>query len=460
MDTINLKNKKFTVMGLGLHGGGVGVAKWLAQQGAKVLVTDLRDEKILKASIDKLKEFKIEYVLGEHREKDFRTADMIIKNPGVPRESKFLKIARQHHIPIETDMSLFFRMCKTPIIGITGSKGKSTATSIIYEIFKQAGVKPVMAGNIKISPLAILDKVKTNTPVILELSSWQLEDMAHLKRSPNISVITNIFPDHLNRYKSMADYIKAKKIIYQFQSTSDNIVLNYDNLEIKKFIKEIKSQKYWFSTKAFNKENGCFIRSGWIVFRNQGMESIICPVKDIKIPGQHNLENVLASITAAKIYNIDNVPIRKVIKRFKGIPDRLELIRRWKGIKFYNDTTATTPDATIAALNTFGNKVILIAGGTDKRLDYKKLSQIIKDKVAYLVLFKGTASDKIIKHLNSINYKSWQLVENMGQAVDLALSAKKRSSLILLSPAAASFGMFLNEFDRGDQFKKAVKNLR
>ncbi len=361
MDTINLKNKKFTVMGLGLHGGGVGVAKWLAQQGAKVLVTDLRDKKTLKASIDKLKDFKIEYALGEHREKDFEEADVVIKNPAVPKESKYLKIALEHHIPIETDMSLFFRMCSSPIIGITGSKGKSTATSIIYEIFKQAGTKPVMAGNIRISPLSILDQTSGNKPAILELSSWQLEDMAHLKRSPNISVITNIFPDHLNRYKSMADYIKAKKVIYQFQNKNDYIILNYDNAEIRKFENEIKSQKYWFSTNLFKKENGCFIRRGWIIFRNNNLESIICPVKDIKIPGQHNLENVLASITAAKIFNIKNAPIRKVIKRFRGIPDRLELIRRWKGIRFYNDTTATTPDATIAALNTFSSKVILIA---------------------------------------------------------------------------------------------------
>lgn len=159
MDTINLKNKKVTVMGLGLHGGGVGVAEWLARQGAKVLVTDLRDEKILKESVNKLKKFEIEYVLGRHREQDFKQTDLVIKNPGVPRESKFLKIAIRNNIPVETDMSLFFRMCQAPIIGITGSKGKSTATSLIYEFFKQAGAKPVVAGNIRISPLSVLQQI-------------------------------------------------------------------------------------------------------------------------------------------------------------------------------------------------------------------------------------------------------------------------------------------------------------
>jgi len=459
MDTINFKNKKVTVVGLGLHGGGVAVAKWLVEQGATVLVTDLKKEAELKKSIKQLEAYKITYVLGQHRDEDFSSADMIIKNPGVPKESKYLKIAKRYKIPIETDMSIFFRMCPGPIIGITGTKGKSTATSLIYEIFKEAGTKPVMAGNIRISPLNVLDQVVKTTPVILELSSWQLEDMAHLKKSPNISVITNIFPDHLNRHKSMADYIKAKQIIYQFQTPDDKIVLNYNNEEIIKFSKNIKSQKYWFSTKQFSQAKGCFIKNGWIVFRSKGSEKIISHVKDIKIPGLHNLENALASITAAKMFNIKNLPIRKALKRFKGIPDRLELIRGWKGIQFYNDTTATTPEAVMAALNCFDKKVILIAGGYDKKLKYDQMVKMINDRVAYLVLLKGTASDKIINQLNKVSYKNWQLVKNMKQAVGLAVSARQRSSIILLSPGAASFGIFINEFDRGDQFKKAVRGL-
>lgn len=455
---LNLKNKKITIMGLGLHGGGLGVTKWLAQKSARILVTDLKTKSQLLPTIKKLAKYNIQYVLGKHRSSDFENADIIIKNPGVPKESKYLAIARKKGIPIETDMSLFFRLCPAKTIGITGTKGKSTLTMMVYEIFKMAGKKPVMAGNIRISPLEVLKKIKITTPIILELSSWQLEDMAHLKVSPHFAVITNIMPDHLNRYKNMAEYIKAKSLIFQYQKQDDYIILNRDNVITKKLDKEAISQRFWFSLRYFPEENGSFIKNGWLVFRMNGQETKVMAVKDVKIPGQHNLNHVLAAVIVAMISKIKPQTIRKTFQHFKGVPGRLELIREYKTRRFYNDTTATTPEATIAALDSFKQKVVLIAGGADKELEFADLAKIIKKKVKYSILLKGTATDKLIKLIRT--NKNWTVVDNMAGAVKKAWENSRVGDIILLSPGAASFGIFANEFDRGDQFNKYVKLIK
>ncbi|MDP2683700.1 MAG: UDP-N-acetylmuramoyl-L-alanine--D-glutamate ligase [bacterium] len=454
-------NKKVTIMGLGLHGGGLAITKWLAKQGAKILVTDTKTKKELKESIEKLKKYKITYVLGKHREQDFKNRDIIIKNPGVPKESKYLKMAQKNNIPIETDMSIFFGLCKAKIIGVTGTKGKSTSASLIYKILKSEYNNVVLAGNIRISPLEILDEINNETLVVLELSSWQLEDMNHIKKSPKISLMTNLLPDHLNRYKSMSDYIKSKKIIFKYQNESDIAILNYDNDLTKNIFNELKAKKIVYSKNYIKNDNSVYIKNGWIKYRYEKRDNIVLPVKDIKLPGQHNLENVLSAIAVAKILNISNQNIRKSVKSFKGIPDRLELIRTWKGIKFYNDTTATAPDAAIVGLKSFKDGVILIAGGYDKNLQYNKFSKEIFNKAYFTILFKGTATKKIIIEFKKIDYQSYQVVNNMDEAVEMAVKKiPNQCKKILLSPGAASFGIFINEFDRGDQFKRKVKSLK
>jgi len=386
-------------------------------------------------------------------------SDLIIKNPGVPRESKYLQIAKKNNISIETDVSIFFQLCPSKIIGVTGTKGKSTTTTLIYNIFKNAKLNPLLAGNIRISPLSILSKTSKSTPIIMELSSWQLEDMAHIKMSPHISVVTNVLPDHLNRYKNITQYSESKKLIYKFQKTNDALVLNINNDLVKKF-NNIKSKKYFISTKTNSINNGCFVKNGWIVYRKDKKDNIIIPLKDIKVPGQHNLENVMLAITASKVYGVNNKIIRDTIKKFKGISDRLELIRQWKGYKFYNDTTATAPQATEAALNCFKQRVILIAGGTDKNLNFSTLAKLIKIKSEYTILFEGSATNKIVIQFNKLGYMNYEIVNTMNKAVSIALKKANNSTIILLSPGAASFGIFQNEFDRGDQFKQAIKKLK
>jgi len=383
-------------MGLGLHGGGVGAANFFVKQGCDVLVTDLRRKKELKESLSKLK--KVKFVLGKHRKEDFTNADLIIRNPGVPRESKYLKIAEEHNIPVKTDIDIFFDLYKGKIIGITGTKGKSTVATLIYQLLKKKYKNVYLAGNIGKSVFDIIDKKGI---AVLELSSFELE---YLKKSPHIALITNLFPDHLNRYKSFKHYVEAKKSIFKYQSKNDILILNKD-IKFKG-----KGRTYYFDG-----------------------------------------SNISAAETIAKIMKVKNMG--KIIKSFKGIPHRQEFICEKKGVKYYNDTAATNPEAVIMALKRFKN-VVLIAGGEDKNLKYGRLAKEIK-KLPFVILFPGTASDKLKKHLKGFKIYN---VKTMKQAVKKANSLAKPGDTVLLSPGAASFNMFKNEFDRGDQFIKAVKN--
>ncbi len=449
-------------MGLGLHGGGLGIAKWLAGQGAILTVTDLKTKKDLASSLKELKRFKnIKYVLSQHRTGDFQKADLIIKNPGVPDNSEYLRIARRAGVSIETDIGLFFRVCPAPIIGITGTRGKSTTTALLGEIFKAIDKKTLVAGNIRKSPFDNLKKLTVKTPVILELSSWQLAGLKLIKKSPHLAIMTNVMRDHLNRYRGMGDYIAAKKLIFQYQKPDDFVILNKDNKITAQLGRLVVARRYWFAKKYFAEENGCLIKNGRIIFRQEGKESPVIRIKDLRLKGEHNLENVLAVVTAAKICNLPRPKIIKVLKSFKGLPDRQELIAVKKGISYYNDTTATTPDGVIAALKLLGGKkkMILVAGGTDKKLNFKDLGKMIPQKVKALVLLEGTATDKLFKAVKNKKMLPIARVNSMASAVKAANNFAVKGDIILLSPAAASFGMFVNEFDRGEQFKKYVSKL-
>ncbi len=454
-------------MGLGLYedGSGISATKFLLSQKAKVTVTDLKSKEQLQEQIKRLGSDakKIKFVLGEHRESDFISADLIIKNPGVPRTSKFLKIAKENNIPIETDISLFFQLVdKKRIVAITGTRGKSTTTTLIYEFIKTQDKNSVLGGNITKSPLSQMAKVKKNGKIVLELSSWLLESLESKKLSPHIAVFTNIYPDHLNTYDNLEDYAEAKKNIFAWQDKNDFVILNRDNAWTKKMGRLVSAQRFWFSLHEFKHENGIFVRGGKIVFRQNGVEQNICSVSDIKIPGVHNLYNALGAICTARISGIKILNIKKVIKDFKGIPDRLEFLKEIGGIKYYNDTTSTTPEATLSALKAIAkNKnIILIAGGSDKGLDFKILAKEIKKNCRVVILLKDTGSERIKKLLMPNSKFLVTETASMIDAVGLAKSFAKAGDIILLSPACASFGLFKNEFDRGNQFKNIVKKLK
>jgi len=474
MNSELFKNKKILVMGLGLHGGGIAVAKWLFSHGARVTVTDLKTKDQLAASLAEFspaEKKKIIFILGRHREADFKNNDLLIKNPGVPRDSKYLKITTAAGIRIFNDASLFFSFCPAKIIGVTGTRGKSTTSTLIAELLKaglsdRSAAKIWLAGQSKNPELKILDQIKSKDLAVLELSSWQLEILGRHNVSPYVSVITNIYPDHLNSYSGMADYVAAKKKIIEYQNSDNFSVLNLDNVETRKIGWQVISQRFWFSKKYFADQNGSFVKSGKIFFRLNGVEKPIVNLADIKLVGEHNLENVLAAVTVGGIFKIAPGKIKAVLKRFSGLASRIEVKRVIKGVKYINDTAATTPDAAMAALKSLSDKpknIILIAGGVDKNIPiekYRELAGLIKKSCLAVILFKGDGSKQILQELQKISFTPVIFgIDSMVAAIGIANNLSTAGKNILLSPACASFGLFVNEFDRGDQFNEIVKHL-
>lgn len=480
MELSNFKDKKITVMGIGLHGGGVGVIKFLAAQDAKVLATDLRSKEELKESLEILKGLPVEYVLGEHRMENFIETDMVIKNPGVQEDSEFLKAARDKKIPVESDIGIFFELCPAPIIGITGTKGKSTTAAVLTQILSKKFHQVILAGNIRFSVLEKLPEITKDSLVVLELSSWQLADAKEHKISPSVAAITNILADHLNRYKNFEDYIADKKVIYKFQTSKDYLFLNYADPILRNFAPEAKSKVYFYSANGdellqaklpkLNQEPrlGAYVKGDKIYFGANHEK--VCTLKDIKLAGQHNLNNALAAISIAKLYDIPNQKIKLALQKFEGLEGRLQIIAEIKGIKYINDTTATAPDAARAAIDTISEQylkqdetepkkhIILISGGADKNLNFAELGKIMNEKCKLIILLPGTATTKIKKSLDPETPIS--RASDMAKAVTLAAKLARPGDTVLLSPGCASFGLFRHEFERGEAFNAAVTALK
>lgn len=452
-------------MGLGSYkeGSGISAALFFAKKGADVLVTDLRKKEELSAQIKKLEKFSnVKYVLGEHRENDFKNCDIVVKNPSIPKNSKFLKLARKSKANILNDWTLFMEEKDNEMVAVTGTRGKSTTTTLINE-FLRTKYRTHLCGNIGVSPLAIISKVKKDDLIVAELSSWLLGNFEDAKKSPHIAVVTNLMPDHLNKYESLLDYYNDKRNIFKFQNENDVLILNKDNKETKKLANEAKSRVLFFSEKPLLKnENGTFLKGDDVFFQLDGKLEKVASLKRRRLFGEHNKGNILAAVCVACLKDIKRSPIQRIINEFGGVPNRLEFLREVKSVKFYNDTTATSPDAAIAALETLGVKknIILLAGGSDKKLEYKEMAKNIKKYVKGLVLFSGDATEKLRSELENNGFKDI-LVEtnNMRDAFSTARKNAKNGDIILLSPGAASFGLFENEFDRGRQFCELVKKI-
>lgn len=463
-----LVEKKITVMGLGLHGGGAAMVAWLVKHGAHVTVTDLKNREALLPTIQwlgKSIEMRVTWVLGKHRAIDFRDADFIVQNPGVSRTSQYLAIARRAGIPIVNEASLFFQFCPSEIIGVTGTRGKSTTASLIHHIL--AGGLPDrrvwLAGLPNRPMMSFIDRVHRNDIVILELSSWQLEMLGQYHRSPHVAVVTNIYPDHLNTYPSMSAYVDSKRHIYRWQSVHDLAVFNADDPKACAMARNALGKVLLFSRKRTSIKTGTFVKNGYIMFRHNKHISRLVRVKDSPLAGDHNVSNILAALAVSGSYGVHPIVMRSTLMSFKSLPGRIELVRTVGGIRFINDTTATTPDATMAALNVLKKNVVLIAGGASKKIPiskYRELASVIEKTCRAVVLLDGQGSVPIQRALQR---KKFPLivdrVVSMAEAVALAQSFAKRGDTVLMSPAAASFGMFINEFDRGDQFCAAVKSI-
>ncbi|MES3032086.1 MAG: UDP-N-acetylmuramoyl-L-alanine--D-glutamate ligase [Patescibacteria group bacterium] len=430
------RGKKVTVVGLGLLGKRLGDIAFLAECGAEVLVTDLKSAKELAPSIKKLGKYKnIKYVLGEHRFQDFENRDFILKGQGVALDSPYIAHARSKGIPVEMDESLFAKLVsklnlKVKIIGVTGTRGKSTATILIYEILKAGGVRVHLGGNIKgTAALPLLKEVKDGDTVVFELSSWQLQGFGEAKISPQMAVFTNFMSDHLNYYNNdLEQYFLDKSFIYKFQKKGDLLVLGKN---IKDKVGKVKSKVIIADPNA--------VPLAW----------------KINLLGKHNLENIACALEIARFLKIDEKIIKKAVENFEAVSGRLELVKNVRGVKIYNDTNSTTPEATIVALESFSDKVILIMGGVDKGISTDNLSAVLSQKTKKVFLTPGSGSDKIENRKADI-----EKVVNLEEALKKTMQIAKQGDIILFSPAFASFNMFKNEYDRGDKFMKIVKQLK
>ena len=446
------KNKKITIMGLGLLGRGIGYTKFLAECGAQLTVTDLKSKDILAPSMKLLSKYpNITFVLGQHRLKDFQNKDMVMKAAGVPLDSIYINEARKNNIPVEMDASLFAKLASgVIIIGVTGTRGKSMTTMLIYEILKEnesfLKQKVYLGGNIRgLATLPLLSKVKKGDFVVLELDSWQLQGFGESKISPHISVFTSFMPDHMNYYKdNMEKYFEDKANIFKFQTSNDALIIRPG---MKKFISK--------KSKIFPVKAGKFI-----VAKGSDVEKY-----DFIVPGKYQRENLACAIEVAKMFNIPEAKIKKAVKNFKGVEGRLQYVKTVNGVKIYNDNNATTPEATMAGIEAlsikqgpkeFTKNIVLIAGGNDKNIDLTNLRKII-DKYCKVVIFiPGSGTEKLLaKKLKTETYK----VQNLKKAIAQALSLSKKSDIILFSPAFSSFSQYQNEYERNDDFMKIIKKL-
>ncbi len=446
MEVKQFRGKNVLIMGLGLHGGGTGAAAFFAHLGSRVTVTDLKSKRELASSLAKLRRSKsITYHLGGHRAGDFKSADYVIKGPGVPENSKFLKIARQAGISILSDVEIFFLACPAPIIGITGTKGKSTTTWLLGQFLQRGLRKHIwVGGNIRKSVLGFLRRVKKNDLVVLELSSFQLDSLKHSRKSPHIALITNIFPDHLNRYASMAAYAASKSGIFKFQKPGDYLFLNVRDAVLRRIAARVKSRVIRFDPQKI-----------LTYYR----KSISAHVHDFHLP------NIAAAVAVARHFGVEEAVVQKVLRRFRGMPDRMELVRKFRGVSFINDTTATNPtaaeEAVISTKRRIGRqRLVVIAGGYDKGLVVNNFVRALVRHAATVVFLPGAASERIKLNIKKQKSKiDASGAYTMEEAVRMAYRAAKPAGVVLLSPGAASFGLFKHEFDRGEQFVKAVRAL-
>ena len=472
-----LPGLKVTVMGLGLHGGGLTCARFLARRGARVTVTDNRqDPGVFAAVLPELAALGVRTVLGRHDEEDFRDAELVIKNPAVPPSSPFLALARERGVPVETDLSLFLRLCSNPLVAVTGSKGKSTAAAAAHFCLLARHPGARLGGNISVSPLSFLEELGPEDPVVLELSSWQLGDLrGRGLLDPRVAVVTTILRDHQDKYPDMEAYVADKAVLLEGQSPEHFAVLGYGDPWQERFAERTRARVRWVSDRPLpGTSEGAYLEAelGWV---REGGRRVAILGPELAVAGAHNRRNLLAAGLAAYLFGQDAPSISRRLGEFPGLEHRLELVRELRGVRFYNDSAATIPEAAAAALESLPPPVFLITGGTDKKLDFRPLAEAIQ-RAAGVYLLAGSGSDKL-QALLETRGSSWEgPFDSLEQALSRAAaaaarasgpaggtalhgSAAQRGSAVLLSPGCASFEMFLNEFDRGRRFKALVLAL-
>ncbi len=453
MSLFSIKNKNILVLGLGISG--VSTVKALNELKANIIVSDIKSKEELSDYLKELRNIDINYKLGTNNV-NLDKIDLIVKSPGIPLDLKIVKQALSLGIEVITDLELTYRLFNNQIIALTGTNGKTTTTTLVGEMFKQANINCKIAGNIGVG---ILWEAVNSSPkdiFVVEASSFQLESTKHFK--PCISVIINITPDHIKWHKNFNNYVNAKKKILVNQDINDYTILNYDDKICRSLGTDTDSNVLFFS-KREQLAKGVYLQDGMIVINDGKKESSIMKCDEISILGEHNLENALASVCVGWALGLNNNHITTTLKKFKGVEHRLEYVSTIDEISFYNDSKGTNPDSSINAIKALKSPIVLIAGGYDKGSNFDSFIQSFDGKVKSLILLGQTAK-KIETTAIKKGFKNIYIVDTMQEAVRKAYEVSKANTNVLLSPACASWGMYKNFEERGRHFKELVKIVR
>ena len=450
---MDLKNKRVLVVGLGKSG--LSAAMFLRAQGARVTVSDTRSAVALEKEIPALLEAGIMVESGGHGLLTFRRQDLIVVSPGVPMDTPEVKQVVAFGLPVIGELELASRYLQGRVVAITGSNGKTTTTTLVGKIFANAGLATLVGGNIGLPVIDLVAKSTESTVSVLEVSSFQLETVEEFH--PWIAVILNITPDHLDRHGSFEIYAAAKERIFARQDTNDFLVLNADDRVTQMSAARAKSQVFWFSgTKAVRR--GAFVRDGVIVWieKEGGVTEPVMPVAEIPLKGAHNVENVLAAVCTARLAKIPAESVRTSVAGFRAVEHRLELVRKFNEVEYYNDSKATNVDAAMKAVASFSGGIHLILGGKDKDSDYGTMADLLKKRVK-IVYTVGSAAEKIERQLHGV--VKMVAAQTIQMAVAKAAKAAAPGDVVLLSPACSSFDQFENYEHRGRVFRQSVMEL-
>ena len=475
MQVETLAGKRVVILGLARQG--TALARFLAQAGARVTVSDLRDETALADRLTELAGLPIRYVLGEHPLSLLDRADLLCLSGGVPMDAPFVVEAQRRSIPLSNDAQLFLERCPAPVIGVTGSAGKTTTTALVGEMCRVAGLRTWVGGNIGNPLIADLHQIGPDDWGVMELSSFQLEVMT---ASPHVAVVLNITPNHLDRHKTMEAYVAAKRNVVAHQGPGDFALLGYDDANARSLALETPAHLLWFSGGA-EVDEGAFKTNGELTLRlseglspsGGGVDRVICHAPEVRLRGRHNLLNVLAACVLAGVAGVPVEAMRQVATTFAGVEHRLELVRELHGVYWYDDSIATAPERSLAALRSFEEPIVLLAGGRDKKLDWDEFAEETVRRVRHLVTFgeAGPMFARLVEERltreqggkrageRGRKLEGITRVETLEEAVEAAARLARSGEVVLLSPGGTSFDAFRDFAERGDRFSELVQQL-
>jgi UDP-N-acetylmuramoylalanine--D-glutamate ligase len=450
--------RRVTILGLGLFGGGSGAARFFAERGAQVVVSDARPPEALAESMAGLAGLPIEFRLGGHRQEDFAGADLIVVNPGVPDDSPGFRMARASGAALDTEINLLFRLCPAPIAAVTGTNGKSTTVALLGEMLRATGRKTWVGGNLGGSLLPAVDSMRAEEVVVLEISSFQSERLAWAALSPRIGMVLNITPNHLDRHRDMAEYAAAKRQLLANQGPEDFALLNAEDPLLRAWSDAGRGAKFFINAKGSAPMGARLAKDSARLWRDAARATI--SFDGMRIPGAHNRFNAGCAAAAAWLLGAAPEAIESALRAFGGLPDRIEFVAERNGLRFYNDSIATTPESTMAALEAFESPIILIAGGSSKDLSYAEVGARIARRAKSVVLLGATAGEieRAVRDAGG-DPPPIHHAASLEEAVRKAAACAAPGDALLLSPASASFDMFRNYAERGERFRQIVRSL-